>query len=86
MEETMPMKSYLLLAAAALALAACSPKPAADPTQAATGAAPAGAPDASQMRAQIQAQMAQQQAQMSSNTAGCVTTRDANNNVTTQCP
>jgi hypothetical protein len=46
--------------------------------------------NAAQMRAQIQNQIAQQQAQMheamSNSSAGCTTTRDANNNVTTQCP
>jgi hypothetical protein len=46
--------------------------------------------DAAQMRAQIQQQMAQQQAQMNqamqNPSSGCTTTRDANNNVTTQCP
>jgi hypothetical protein len=46
--------------------------------------------DAAQMRAQIQQQMAQQQAQMNQTmqnpASGCTTTRDANNNVTTQCP
>ena len=51
--------------------------------------------NAAQMRAQIEQQMAQQRAQMQAdmnaaqaggNAAGCVTTRDANNNVVTQCP
>jgi hypothetical protein len=51
--------------------------------------------NATQMRAQIQQQIDQQRAQMQAdmnaaqaggNSAGCVTTRDANNNVITQCP
>jgi hypothetical protein len=68
-----------------------------DCVQALTNPNAAGAPNvnAAQMRAQIQQQMAQQQAQMQAqmnamqaggNSAGCVTTRDANNNVVTQCP
>jgi hypothetical protein len=55
---------------------------------------PAADANAAQMRAQIQTQIAQQQAQMqqqmnqamSNSASGCTTTRDANNNVTTQCP
>jgi hypothetical protein len=51
--------------------------------------------NAAQMRSQIEQQMAQQRAQMQADmnaaqaggdSAGCVTTRDANNNVVTQCP
>jgi hypothetical protein len=54
--------------------------------------APAMDANATQMRAQIQAQIAQQQAQMQQqmnqamSNAACTTTRDANNNVSTQCP
>jgi hypothetical protein len=54
------MKPILLAAIAALALAACAPKPAPGADQSAQGGA--------------------------TNNAGCTTTRDANNNVTTQCP
>jgi len=62
-----------------------------------SGAGPAMSANATQMQADIQNQIAQQRAQMqqqmlaqqqqmSNSTAGCTTTRDANNNVSTVCP
>jgi hypothetical protein len=117
------MKLLMLLPVAALLLAGCSPKPAANVADSTglnaavdcAGAGPTNSPayndcvqainnpnafggadaNATQMRAQIQQQIAQQRAQMQAdmnaaqaggNSAGCVTTRDANNNVVTQCP
>jgi PBP1b-binding outer membrane lipoprotein LpoB len=69
------MKTMIILPLLALLVVGCSPKPAADPS------AGDASVNAAQMRAQIQ-----QQIQSASNAPGCVTTRDANNNVTTQCP
>jgi hypothetical protein len=68
------MKTIMILPLLALLVVGCSPKPAADPNADASV-------NAAQMRAQIE-----QQIQSASNAPGCVTTRDANNNVTTQCP
>ena len=59
-----------------------------------SGAGPAMSANATQMQADIQNQIAQQRAQMqqqmqqqmNNSTAGCTTTTDANNNVSTVCP
>ena len=66
-----------------------------DCVQALSNPNPGMSSNAALMRAQIQQQIAQQQAQLQAqinaaaagdNSAECVTTRDANNNVVTQCP